>query len=159
MMKRLISSVLAVGILMVFGACASIVSTSHRPINLRSNPDEAQVTVWNDEGTVVFKGVTPTIVTLETGTAYFHGHKYVLLFTKEGFENRNVKIESAVNPWYLGNVVLGGLIGMLIVDPLTGSMWTLSPRDVNLDFTKAVPIEPPPKEPEQPTGTGWGGKN
>lgn len=30
--------------------------------------------------------------------------------------------------WYLvGNIFIGGLIGWLIVDPLTGAMWTLSP--------------------------------
>jgi hypothetical protein len=31
--------------------------------------------------------------------------------------------------WYLvGNFFFGGLIGWLIIDPLTGAMWTLSPE-------------------------------
>jgi hypothetical protein len=27
--------------------------------------------------------------------------------------------------WYIGNILFGGLIGILIVDPLTGAMWKL----------------------------------
>lgn len=32
--------------------------------------------------------------------------------------------------WYLGNVVFGGLIGLLIVDPLTGAMYNLTPDKI-----------------------------
>jgi len=35
--------------------------------------------------------------------------------------------------WYLaGNIVFGGIAGWLIVDPLTGAMWRLSPKEVNV---------------------------
>jgi len=37
-----------------------------------------------------------------------------------------------VSAWYVaGNFVFGGLIGWLIVDPLTGGMWTISPENVD----------------------------
>jgi len=111
--------------------CASIISTNQRPITIRSTPDEAKIFVWDGHGVEVFRGNTPTTVTLQTGGAYFHGDEYVILFMKEGFENQNVTIKSEINPWYLGNIIFGGLIGLLIVDPLTGNMWTLSPRDIN----------------------------
>ena len=36
--------------------------------------------------------------------------------------------------WYIGNILFGGLIGMLIVDPATGAMYNLPDRvDINLD--------------------------
>ena len=27
--------------------------------------------------------------------------------------------------WYAGNILIGGLLGLLIIDPATGSMWKL----------------------------------
>ena len=36
--------------------------------------------------------------------------------------------------WYIGgNILVGGLIGWFIVDPLTGAMYTL-PKEVNADL-------------------------
>ena len=37
----------------------------------------------------------------------------------------------------LGNFFLGGAIGLLAVDPLTGGMWTLDPERVNVQLTPA----------------------
>lgn len=36
-----------------------------------------------------------------------------------------------MNGWYIANIVFGGLVGFLIVDPATGAMYSLSPNDVN----------------------------
>ena len=45
--------------------------------------------------------------------------------SKEGFEKKTIQIESKTNGWYIGNLLFGSLIGFLIIDPLTGAMWTL----------------------------------
>ena len=146
---------------LLVSGCASIISTNQNSVTLRSNPEGANVFVWNDEGLVIFKGITPTTLMLKTGSAYFNGHDYITLFIKDGFENRNVQIDSGLNPWYLGNIVFGGLVGMIIVDPLTGSMWKLSPTDINIDFTKPI-LSPEKTESTGPTSpgtnTGWGAK-
>jgi hypothetical protein len=39
-------------------------------------------------------------------------------------------VEGQVNGWYFGNIIFGGLIGLLAVDPATGAMYTLQPRQV-----------------------------
>ncbi|QYM78788.1 hypothetical protein K0B96_16015 [Horticoccus luteus] len=36
-------------------------------------------------------------------------------------------IRPEMSGWYWGNILFGGLIGMIVVDPITGSMWNLSP--------------------------------
>jgi hypothetical protein len=48
-------------------------------------------------------------------------------------------VRAELSGWYFGNLVFGGIIGMLIVDPLTGSMWNLTPDhiDEKLDATTA----------------------
>jgi hypothetical protein len=42
---------------------------------------------------------------------------------KEGFADREVTITGTVSGWYIGNILFGGLIGMLAVDPNTGGMY------------------------------------
>ena len=34
-----------------------------------------------------------------------------------------LEITPDFNGWYIGNILFGGLIGMIIVDPATGDMW------------------------------------
>jgi hypothetical protein len=47
-----------------------------------------------------------------------------------GHATSEVKLESSLSGWYLGNIVFGGLIGMLIVDPMTGAMYNLTPEKI-----------------------------
>ena len=125
----------------LLSGCASIIGSNQKLISLKTNPEDAKVLIWDESGMVVFKGNTPTQITLKSGTAYFNGYDYVVLFTKEGFPNRNVTISSTVSGWYFGNIIFGGLIGMLIIDPLTGAMWTLGPKEIIIDFTQPIKEE------------------
>lgn len=40
--------------------------------------------------------------------------------------------------WYFGNILFGGLIGFLIVDPATGAMYTLKPDTLNVHLVSNV---------------------
>ena len=72
-------------------------------------------------------------VTLKKGRGYFKPENYTVRFTKEGFQPRELKCEGEVNGWYFGNIIFGGLIGLLAVDPATGAMYTLKPDDGRRD--------------------------
>jgi hypothetical protein len=50
---------------------------------------------------------------------------------KEGFQPHELKIDGAINGWYFGNILFGGLIGMLAVDLSAGAMYTLKPDEVD----------------------------
>ena len=127
-----IISVLVVVCFLVSG-CASIVSKSSYPVTITSNPDQARITITDERGTQMYKGKTPTTLTLKAGESYFHGKDYTVTFEKEGYEKQVASIHRELDGWYIGNILLGGLIGMLIVDPLTGAMWKLdSPLTVTL---------------------------
>ncbi len=56
---------------------------------------------------------------------------------KEGYVKQVVSIESRVDGWYIvGNLFFGGLLGYLIIDPATGTMWTLNHnKNVHTDLT------------------------
>lgn len=41
-------------------------------------------------------------------------------------------ITSSIEGWYFANILLGGgIIGMLIVDPATGGMWSLDTENIS----------------------------
>lgn len=130
-MKKIISVLVALCFLI--SGCASIVSKSSYPVTINSNPDQATITITDERGTQIYKGKTPTTITLKAGESYFHGKDYTVAFEKEGYEKQIATIQRQLDGWYIGNILLGGLIGMLIVDPITGAMWKLeSPLTVNL---------------------------
>lgn len=130
-MNKLISLIL-VSCFLVSG-CASIVSKSSYPVTITSNPDQATIVITDEKGTQMYKGKTPTTLVLKSGEPYFHGKDYTVTFEKEGYEKQVASIHRELDGWYIGNIIFGGLIGILIVDPLTGAMWKLdSPLTVAL---------------------------
>lgn len=113
--------------------CATIVSDSKYPVGISSEPPGAEIRIVNRTGREVFQGTTPTTVTLEAGAGYFKGENYTVSFVKDGYVPKDAQIERRVDGWYVGgNLIFGGLIGYLIVDPATGAMWTL--RDLHVDL-------------------------
>ncbi len=107
-------------------SCATIVGDSNELVQLKSDPPGASVSVVNEGGENVFQGTTPTSVMLKKGRGYFDGETYSVRFERDGFEPGLVLLDTGLSGWYvLGNIVFGGLIGWLIVDPLTGAMWKL----------------------------------
>ncbi len=123
----------AVACMVFVTGCASIVSQSEYPVSLTSTPDGATVTVIDQDGKEIYRGVTPTQVTLKSGSGYFTGATYTVRFDKENCECRELVLEKQLDGWYIGNLVFGGLLGMLIVDPATGAMWKL-PESLSADL-------------------------
>ncbi|HEX9261192.1 MAG TPA: hypothetical protein VF893_01535, partial [Candidatus Bathyarchaeia archaeon] len=52
---------------------------------------------------------------------------------KDGYAAKTINIDSFLSGWYAGNVILWpvAVIGGLIIDPLTGAMWSLSPKNID----------------------------
>ncbi|MEW6572004.1 MAG: PEGA domain-containing protein [Nitrospirota bacterium] len=119
----------------ILASCASIVSKSSREVTIRSSPEQADVIITDEKGMKIHQAKTPCTITLATGGGYFQGKQYTVRVSKEGFDEQTVVIGKSLNPWYLGNVIFGGLIGILIVDPATGCMWKLDTDQVNVSLS------------------------
>jgi hypothetical protein len=117
--------------------CASIIGDSKYPVNVTSAPAGASFVISDKEGKVIHSGNTPSTITLKSSHGYFSGEKYSLKFTKEGYPDKVVTLDSSVSGWYWSNILFGGLIGMLIVDPATGAMYKL-PDGVSADLGAQV---------------------
>ncbi|HYF35220.1 MAG TPA: hypothetical protein VD994_08040, partial [Prosthecobacter sp.] len=68
---------------------------------------------------------------------YFRAGRYVATFEKPGYESEKVHIvnNNVGNWWTMGNLLIGGLIGILIVDPASGAMYVLEPDEINQVLT------------------------
>jgi hypothetical protein len=95
----------------------------------------AHVSIFDRNERLVETNTTAFIAQLSSGVGYFKSQEYRLFFELPGYQSVNVNLESKVSGRYWGNLVLGGLIGMLIVDPLTGAMYNLTPEQIQQPLT------------------------
>lgn len=123
------------GLILVFFAitgCATIVGSPTQVMPISSTPGDATVLITDEKGVEIFKGVTPTSVTLKKSDGSYWGKKsYTVEISKDGYETQTIPVTASANGWYIaGNFFFGGLIGWFIVDPLNGHMYSLSPENV-----------------------------
>jgi len=107
--------------------CCSIMCTDEKTISVKSSPSKADFTIRDRKSNTIHQGITPTRVTLKRGNGWFQKANYQITFKKEGYKTNTVPIRQGFETgWYFGgNIVFGGLVGIVIIDPLTGAMWTI----------------------------------
>lgn len=129
---------------LLFSNCASIVSKSAYPVHIRTTPEGATISITDKKSKEVFKGQSPATVTLKSGAGYFARAEYQVRITAPGYAEQVIPVNYKLNGWYFGNLLLGGVLGMLIVDPITGAMWRLDTPEINatLHTTTAFTKEP-----------------
>jgi len=148
-MKQLgiiMGGLLAIGLC---NGCASIICKSSGPVTYTSNPSGATVTIKNKNGVEIQRATTPTTVCLPYDNGYFSKARYTLQFEKDGYETLVTQDDAYINGWYWGNIGFGGLIGLLIVDPATGSMWTMA-DDKAVTLQQSKSSEAPKTAPTTP---------
>jgi hypothetical protein len=123
---------------MTFAGCGSLVTGSRHEVSVTSEPSTANAIIYK-AGTkdIAYQGTTPFDVELNKKAGFMQGQDYLLEVTKQGYAPAKINITAGVNGWYIaGNILFGGIIGWLIVDPATGGMWSLSPDDLNANLSK-----------------------
>jgi len=113
-MKNVLALLLAVTVILSTG-CASVVSGTDQKLTFNSEPEEATVTV---SGRVL--GKTPLTVPVDRGS------NQSITFEKEGYKTYTAQLSTTTNPWFFGNIVLGGLVGST-TDGVSGAIHEFSP--------------------------------
>ena len=106
--------------------CAAIIHGSRQDVAVNSSPSGAKVVIMG-----VHKATTPAVIELKRSD-----NNIILRFEKEGFESLDFALTRKVDGWIIGNIVFGGLIG-LVVDFATGSAYKISPEEVNITLQKS----------------------
>ncbi len=113
----------------IMSSCATIFTATKYRVELSTNPSGANITIENRAGEIVFEGQTPTAVKLKSSAGYMQKEEYQITFFKEGYAKKVVNISAELDGWYIGNLLLGGIPGMLLIDPLSGAMFKIAKED------------------------------
>jgi len=120
----------------VISSCASIVSKSSWPFSIQTDPPGAKVVITNKRGIEILNKRTPTALLLRSGAGFFSKESYIIALSMDGYETKKINVECKINGWYFGNILIGGVIGMLIVDPATGAMYKLDREGISETLVK-----------------------
>jgi hypothetical protein len=116
---KIITKTFLLSTIIMLSSCATIISGSRQTVEISSEPSSAKVYINEIE-----IGTTPVQKKLK------RNQEYQLILKLDGYKTYETKLERKFNAWYIGNVLIGGIIG-LIVDPITGAMHKLKPEEIN----------------------------
>jgi hypothetical protein len=105
-------------------------------VSIDTNPPNAHVVVRDKRGQEVASVNTPGKVALRRKDKFIFPARYTATIAAPGYHTAQVPIRSTVNPWILGNIVLGGIPG-LVIDNATGAAWKPSDSEI---FTELTPV-------------------
>lgn len=107
-----------------FWGCATIMTGTSQKIGVTSMPTNARVSVDGQD-----VGVTPLFANLK------RSRTHIISIEMPGYLKTDIAVNKKINGWVWGNIVFGGLIG-LIVDATTGSLYSLTPDQIQEELTK-----------------------
>ncbi len=122
----------------LFSSCATIFGKSSYPVSIRTTPTGANVSVTDKKSKEVYKGTTPATVTLKSGAGFFSKAEYQVKLSAPGYGEQIIPVNYKIDGWYFGNILIGGVLGMLIIDPATGAMWKLSTPPIDVTLAKSI---------------------
>lgn len=114
-----LTALCAIASLAILPGCASIISGSKQNVRINSRPPGATVEIDGSPA-----GRTPMAANLERKTS----HRVVI--SLRGYKPYEVTLEQKFNGWVLGNILIGGLIG-IIIDSSTGATYYLTPGEID----------------------------
>jgi hypothetical protein len=115
-MLRGLFLLLSVALALMAGGCATVVSGTTQTIGVNTDPEGADCQ-FRRKGMLVGR-VNPTPGTMQVGKDY---ESVSVSCTKEGFEDTTGVIGSEFQAMTLGNILLGGVVGV-VVDAASGAM-------------------------------------
>lgn len=134
----LIRAVVALSALLLSG-CASIVGKGVWPVLFTSDGGPMQFEVEDENGTFVGSGTTPTTIPLRASDGYFDPMTYRIRFAgRERFLEAEINIATVVNIFF----PFIGVLGILVVDPLTGATFQLPEICRLIDPHREVLVDP-----------------
>jgi hypothetical protein len=103
-------------------SCATIIHGTRQDISFSSTPTGAKVFINQMD-----KGITPVVVNLK------RNENYVIKIQLDGYLPYETNVVKKVDGWIAGNIIFGGLIG-LIIDAASGGMYKLSPEQISSEL-------------------------
>ncbi len=134
---RTLTFILTVWLLIAFtSGCSTLFSNSLYPVMVRSNAQNVQFEVFDCFQNRILTGVTPQLIVLPSSYLPFIRQRYTVLVNDPDYESAQMPVTFHIDGWYFANLFIPPLapIAMLIIDPLSGRMFTIDNYCRNLNF-------------------------
>jgi hypothetical protein len=126
--KFVLITMLALGL----SSCATIILGSRQSVGISSMPTNATIFI-ND----IDYGATPRTVDLKKSDA----KSFKVRIELEGYEPYETVLTRKTSGWIAGNIVFGGLIG-LVIDFATGGAYVLTPEQIQAELSDQTSMMP-----------------
>lgn len=102
--------------------CATIVTGTTQEVSFNTVPPGARLSINGEE-----YGKTPRVIRLDSD------RDHAVLLELDGYQPYSITLEHNVSGWVWGNIIFGGLIG-LVIDAASGGMYKLTPEQLNVQI-------------------------
>jgi hypothetical protein len=110
-------------------SCATVLQRGPEPVTITSEPPDAHVTITDlRTRQLLVRAITPVVAALARHAGYMRPARYQVVVEKPGYQPYSIVLQAELEKQYFGNVVAGGPLGFLVIDPLTGAMYALPAR-------------------------------
>ncbi len=111
-------------LMVTLSSCATVVCGIKQDVKITSQPPGAHVKINGADS-----GVTPSVASLA------RKHSHSIDVSKPGYQPQTRMLHAGMNQWIWGNLLIGGIIGM-VIDFSSGGANRLSPGEVHIDLQK-----------------------
>jgi hypothetical protein len=121
-MHRIIITMVFILPVMFMASCGTIIHGTTQQIGISSNPSNGSVTINGQQF-----GNTPMIIHLSRKDSH------MIRIELDGYHAYETTLTRSTSGWVWGNIVFGGLIG-LVIDASSGGMYILTPDQVTAEM-------------------------
>ena len=113
---KLLGVVLVVALAAFTSGCATVTKGSSQAVTLHTDPEGATCDISRESKVVASLAATPGQVTVGREMAAID-----ISCRKKSYQPSNIRVDSSVEGWTFGNILIGGIIGFA-VDAASGAM-------------------------------------
>jgi hypothetical protein len=99
---------------------------------MSSRPSTTYFKIMDETNQIIVQRITPQIVSLKSGKAYFEKKKDIVPCAKEGFYPNSTPVNSRCNPLYIANVFCFPFIGMMVVDHFNWPIYKVEENKISI---------------------------
>lgn len=122
-MNRLVTAIIGLGFLFFLSGCASIMSGTTQMVTIHSEPPDGKI---NINGVL---GKAPLTMPLSREA------DQQVTVESEGYKPCSYRLGKTMNPWVVGDILIGGIIG-IIIDLASGAVYTYDSDEYKMVLDK-----------------------
>lgn len=128
MFRKTASLLLLLSLVLVSTGCASILSGGPSWLGVETKPENIKIRLVGLQNGETINNTTPCRIELNRNS------DYKLTIETPNYQSEEVIIRRHIQGWFFGNILLGGIVGM-VIDAASSNMWDHNQHLIDLDLT------------------------